>query len=59
MGLVVADPGLLTSAIVRSATIVFGEDAYPDLATKVTEGSTILSELSDWFAARATTVPTH
>jgi death on curing protein len=35
MQLVVADPGLLASAIGRPATTVFGEDAYPDLTTKV------------------------
>lgn len=35
MGLVVADPGLLASAVARPAATVFGEDAYPDLTTKV------------------------
>lgn len=31
---VVRDPGLLASAAARPQTTVFGEDAYPDLATK-------------------------
>ena len=35
MGLVVGDPGLLASAVGRPAATVFGEDAYPDLTTKV------------------------
>lgn len=35
MGLVVSDAGLLASAVGRPAATVFGEDAYPDLATKV------------------------
>jgi death on curing protein len=35
MGLVVADPGLLASEVARPAATVFGEDAYPDLVTKV------------------------
>ena len=35
MHLVVGDPGLLASAVGRPATTVFGEDAYPDLVTKV------------------------
>lgn len=35
MGLVLADPGLFASAVARPATTVFGEDAYPDLLTKV------------------------
>lgn len=35
MGLVVGDPGLLASAVARPAATVFGEDAYPDLITKV------------------------
>jgi death-on-curing protein len=35
MRLVVADPGLLASAVGRPAATVFGEDAYPDLITKV------------------------
>ncbi len=35
MHLVLADPGLFASAIARPATTVFGEDAYPDLITKV------------------------
>ena len=35
MGLVLADPGLFASAIARPASTVFGEDAYPDLITKV------------------------
>lgn len=30
----VRDYGLLASAAARPATVVFGEDAYPDLATK-------------------------
>lgn len=34
MRLVVADPGLLASAVGRPAATVFGEDAYPDLVTK-------------------------
>lgn len=34
LGLVVRDVGLLASAAARPATTVFGEDAYPDLATK-------------------------
>ena len=33
--LVLADPGLLASAVGRPASTVFGEDAYPDLITKV------------------------
>jgi death-on-curing protein len=35
MHLIVADPGLLASAVGRPAASVFGEDAYPDLVTKV------------------------
>ncbi len=35
MRLVIGDPGLLASAVGRPATTVFGEDAYPDLITKV------------------------
>jgi death-on-curing protein len=35
MGLVVADPGLLASAVARPAATIFGEDAYPDLTIKV------------------------
>ncbi|HEX4726428.1 MAG TPA: type II toxin-antitoxin system death-on-curing family toxin [Jatrophihabitans sp.] len=35
LGLVVADPGLLASAIARPAATVFGADAYPDLTGKV------------------------
>jgi death-on-curing protein len=35
MHLVLADPGLLASAVGRPASTVFGEDAYPDLLTKV------------------------
>ena len=35
MHLVVADPGLLASAVGRPAATVFGQDAYPDLGTKV------------------------
>lgn len=35
MHLVLADPGLLASAVGRPAATVFGEDAYPDLITKV------------------------
>ncbi|HJQ03489.1 MAG TPA: type II toxin-antitoxin system death-on-curing family toxin [Jatrophihabitans sp.] len=35
MGLVVADPGLLASAVARPAATVFGADAYPDLTRKV------------------------
>lgn len=35
LGLTLADPGLLASAIGRPAATVFGQDAYPDLATKV------------------------
>lgn len=35
MQLVIADPGLLASAVARPAATVFGEDAYPDLVTKV------------------------
>jgi death-on-curing protein len=35
MHLVLADPGLLASAVGRPAPTVFGEDAYPDLTTKV------------------------
>jgi death on curing protein len=35
MHLVVEDPGLLASALGRPAATVFGEDAYPDLVTKV------------------------
>lgn len=34
MQLVIADPGLLASAVGRPAATVFGEDAYPDLVTK-------------------------
>jgi death-on-curing protein len=34
MQLVVADPGLLASAVSRPGATVFGEDAYPDLVTK-------------------------
>jgi death-on-curing protein len=34
MHLVLADPGLLASAVARPASTVFGEDAYPDLITK-------------------------
>jgi death-on-curing protein len=30
----IRDPGLLESAAARPRTTVFGEDAYPDLATK-------------------------
>ncbi|MCW2539679.1 MAG: death-on-curing protein [Frankiales bacterium] len=33
--LVLADPGLFASAVGRPASTVFGEDAYPDLITKV------------------------
>jgi death-on-curing protein len=33
-GFHVRDAGLLSSAIARPRTTVFGEDAYPDLATK-------------------------
>lgn len=35
MRLVIGDPGLLASAVGRPGTTVFGEDAYPDLITKV------------------------
>jgi death-on-curing protein len=35
MHLVLADPGLLDSAVGRPAATVFGEDAYPDLVTKL------------------------
>ncbi len=35
MQLVIADPGLLASAVARPAATVFGQDAYPDLVTKV------------------------
>ena len=35
MGLVIRDPGSLASAVGRPAATVFGEDAYPDLPTKV------------------------
>lgn len=35
LGMTLADPGLLASAIGRPAATVFGQDAYPDLATKV------------------------
>jgi death on curing protein len=35
MHLIVSDPGLLASAVGRPAATVFGEDAYPDLVTKV------------------------
>ncbi len=35
MHLVLADPGLLASAVGRPASTVFGEDAYPDPITKV------------------------
>lgn len=35
MGLMVADPGLLASAVARPAATVFGTDAYPDLPEKV------------------------
>lgn len=35
LGLTLADPGLLASAVGRPAATVFGEDAYPDLMTKV------------------------
>jgi death-on-curing protein len=34
LGFQVRDAGLLSSAIARPRTTVFGEDAYPDLATK-------------------------
>jgi death-on-curing protein len=34
LGFHVRDAGLLSSAIARPRTTVFGEDAYPDLATK-------------------------
>ena len=34
LGLKVADPGLLASAIARPAATVFGADAYPELAGK-------------------------
>jgi death on curing protein len=30
----VRDPGLLSSAVVRPATVAFGEEAYPDLWSK-------------------------
>jgi death-on-curing protein len=35
LGLVVADPGLLASAVARPAATVFGAGAYPDLTGKV------------------------
>ncbi len=35
MHLVVGDPGLLVSAVGRPAATVFGQDAYPDLVTKI------------------------
>ena len=35
MRLVIGDPGLLASAVGRPVATVFGEDAYPDLITKV------------------------
>lgn len=35
MHLVISDPGLLASAVGRPAATVFGEDAYPDLITKI------------------------
>lgn len=35
MQLVIGDAGLLASAVGRPAATVFGEDAYPDLDTKV------------------------
>jgi death-on-curing protein len=35
LGLVVADPGLLASAIARPAATVFGADAYPELTGKI------------------------
>lgn len=34
LGFHIRDPGLLSSAIARPRTTVFGEDAYPDLSTK-------------------------
>ena len=34
LGFHVRDAGLLSSALARPRTTVFGEDAYPDLATK-------------------------
>lgn len=34
LGFHLRDAGLLSSAIARSRTTVFGEDAYPDLPTK-------------------------
>jgi len=34
LGFHLRDAGLLSSAIARPRTTVFGEDAYPDLATK-------------------------
>ena len=34
LGYHIRDAGLLSSAIARPRTTVFGEDAYPDLATK-------------------------
>jgi death-on-curing protein len=34
MHLVIADPGLLASAVARPAATVFGEEAYSDLITK-------------------------
>src|ERR1700712_2304999 len=34
LGFYVRDAGLLSSALARPQTTVFGEDAYPDLATK-------------------------
>src|SRR6478672_6921523 len=35
MHLQIGDPGLLAAAVGRPAATVFGQDAYPDLATKV------------------------
>lgn len=35
MHLVLADPGLLASAVGRPAATMFGEDAYPDLITEI------------------------
>lgn len=34
LGLRLADPGLHASALGRPAAMIFGQDAYPDLATK-------------------------
>jgi death-on-curing protein len=34
LGFHIRDAGLLSSALARPRTTVFGEDAYPDLATK-------------------------